>query len=52
MTAARRRRDRAGSFSGNIAERAIIDIGSNSVRLVVYGGTMRAPVVVLNEKVV
>ena len=49
---ARRRGDRAGSFSGNIAERAIIDIGSNSVRLVVYGGTMRAPVVVLNEKVV
>ena len=49
---ARRRRDRAGSFSGNVAERAIIDIGSNSVRLVVYGGTMRAPVVVLNEKVV
>lgn len=49
---ARRRRDRAGSFSGNPAERAIIDIGSNSVRLVVYGGSMRAPVVVLNEKVV
>lgn len=52
MIARRRRGDRAGSFSGNIAERAIIDIGSNSVRLVVYGGTMRAPVVVLNEKVV
>jgi exopolyphosphatase/guanosine-5'-triphosphate,3'-diphosphate pyrophosphatase len=47
-----KRRDRAGSFSGNAAERAIIDIGSNSVRLVVYGGTMRAPVTVLNEKVV
>lgn len=47
----RRKGDRAGSFSGNSAERAIIDIGSNSVRLVVYGGTMRAPVVVLNEKV-
>ncbi|MFZ9396462.1 MAG: Ppx/GppA family phosphatase [Erythrobacter sp.] len=52
MMVARRRRDRAGSFSGNAAERAIIDIGSNSVRLVVYGGTMRAPVVLLNEKVV
>lgn len=48
---ARRRGDRAGSFSGNLADRAIIDIGSNSVRMVVYGGTMRAPVVLLNEKV-
>ena len=52
MTARRRRGDRAGSFSGSEAERAIIDIGSNSVRLVVYGGTMRAPMVLLNEKVV
>lgn len=32
-------------------KRAIIDIGSNSVRLVVYNGPPRAPVVVLNEKV-
>lgn len=31
--------------------RAIIDIGSNTVRLVVYNGPPRAPVVVLNEKV-
>ena len=31
--------------------RAIIDIGSNSVRLVVYGGPPRAPAVLLNEKV-
>ncbi len=31
--------------------RAIIDIGSNTVRLVVYGGPRRAPTVVLNEKV-
>jgi exopolyphosphatase/guanosine-5'-triphosphate,3'-diphosphate pyrophosphatase len=31
--------------------RAIIDIGSNTVRLVVYGGPSRAPTVVLNEKV-
>lgn len=31
--------------------RAIIDIGSNTVRLVVYDGPRRAPSVVLNEKV-
>lgn len=31
--------------------RAIIDIGSNTVRLVVYNGPTRAPVVLLNEKV-
>lgn len=30
---------------------AIIDIGSNSIRLVVYGGPPRAPAVLLNEKV-
>lgn len=30
---------------------AIIDIGSNTVRLVVYGGPPRSPVVLLNEKV-
>ncbi|SMQ69864.1 exopolyphosphatase / guanosine-5'-triphosphate,3'-diphosphate pyrophosphatase [Altererythrobacter xiamenensis] len=43
--------DRAGSFSGHKAERAIIDIGSNTVRMVVYGGAMRAPTILLNEKV-
>lgn len=32
-------------------QRAIIDIGSNTVRLVVYGGPPRAPAVLLNEKV-
>ncbi|TCM18049.1 exopolyphosphatase/guanosine-5'-triphosphate,3'-diphosphate pyrophosphatase [Novosphingobium sp. PhB165] len=32
-------------------KRAIIDIGSNTVRMVVYNGPPRAPVVVLNEKV-
>lgn len=32
-------------------QRAIIDIGSNTVRLVVYGGPRRAPTVLLNEKV-
>lgn len=31
--------------------RAIIDIGSNTVRLVVFGGAPRAPVVLYNEKV-
>ncbi len=30
--------------------RAIIDIGSNSIRLVVFGGAMRAPVILYNEK--
>jgi exopolyphosphatase / guanosine-5'-triphosphate,3'-diphosphate pyrophosphatase len=30
---------------------AVIDIGSNSVRLVVYGGPLRAPSVLFNEKV-
>lgn len=48
----RRRRDaREGALGGGAPERAIIDIGSNTVRLVVYGGTMRAPTVLLNEKV-
>ncbi len=46
-----KRADRAGIFSGTEANRAIIDIGSNTVRLVVYGGNMRAPTVLLNEKV-
>lgn len=31
--------------------RAVIDIGSNTVRLVIYGGPPRAPVTLLNEKV-
>lgn len=34
-----------------VAPRAIIDIGSNTVRLVVYGGPERAPAVLHNEKV-
>ncbi|MDP3906412.1 exopolyphosphatase [Novosphingobium sp.] len=33
------------------APRAVIDIGSNTVRLVIYGGPPRAPVVLHNEKV-
>lgn len=32
-------------------DRAVIDIGSNTVRLVVYSGSRRAPAVWLNEKV-
>jgi len=32
-------------------DRAVIDIGSNTVRLVVYSGSSRAPEVFLNEKV-
>jgi exopolyphosphatase/guanosine-5'-triphosphate,3'-diphosphate pyrophosphatase len=31
--------------------RAIIDIGSNSVRLVIYDGPARAPFLLFNEKV-
>lgn len=51
MTWRQRRADRNGALGGSTGERAIIDIGSNTVRLVVYGGTMRAPTVLLNEKV-
>lgn len=51
MSLNERRADRDGAFSGSRPERAIIDIGSNTVRLVVYGGSMRAPSVLLNEKV-
>jgi exopolyphosphatase/guanosine-5'-triphosphate,3'-diphosphate pyrophosphatase len=51
MSLRAKRADREGAFSGNKAERAIIDIGSNTVRVVVYGGSMRAPTVLLNEKV-
>ncbi|NCP13348.1 MAG: Ppx/GppA family phosphatase [Sphingomonadales bacterium] len=47
----RRRKSRDKALGGGTAERAIIDIGSNTVRLVVYGGTMRAPTVLHNEKV-
>ncbi|MBI1404365.1 MAG: Ppx/GppA family phosphatase [Porphyrobacter sp.] len=51
MSYRRKRDDRDGAFAGSTPERAIIDIGSNTVRLVVYGGSMRAPMVLLNEKV-
>ena len=33
------------------AERAVIDIGSNTVRLVIFGAPARAPTMLLNEKV-
>lgn len=39
------------SISHSGEKRAIIDIGSNSVRVVAYNGPPRAPVVILNEKV-
>lgn len=37
--------------SAKSAERAVIDVGSNTVRLVIFDGPLRAPRVVLNEKV-
>ena len=51
MSAHRRRAERDGTFAGSTPGRAIIDIGSNTVRMVIYGGSMRAPTVLLNEKV-
>ena len=45
-----RLRDRITRPSGG-ERRAIIDIGSNTVRMVVYGGPLRAPAVLFNEKV-
>lgn len=40
-----------GPDSASGTERAIIDIGSNTVRLVIFGGPLRAPRTVFNEKV-
>jgi exopolyphosphatase / guanosine-5'-triphosphate,3'-diphosphate pyrophosphatase len=37
--------------SADLIRRAIIDVGSNSVRLVVYEGPARTPFVIYNEKV-
>jgi len=34
-----------------VSRRAVIDIGSNSVRLVIYDGPQRAPIQICNEKV-
>lgn len=36
--------------AGASARRAVVDIGSNSVRLVVYDGPLRAPIPICNEK--
>ena len=43
--------DRDSQFPGTVPPRAVIDIGSNTVRLVVYGGAQRAPNVLINERV-
>lgn len=51
MSPKKRRSDRDGTFSGSTPLCAIIDIGSNTVRMVIFGGSMRAPTVLLNEKV-
>jgi len=40
------------AFANAAPHRAVIDIGSNTVRLVVFGGAQRSPTVLLNEKVV
>lgn len=48
MTARSRRR---AALQIEVADRAVIDIGSNTVRLVVYSGPRRSPNVWLNEKV-
>lgn len=43
--------NRSASRKAPIHRSAVIDIGSNSVRLVVYEGPARAPAVIFNEKV-
>ncbi len=42
---------RRAAFEGPQPDRAVIDIGSNTVRMVVYSGSLRAPDIWLNEKV-
>lgn len=44
-------RDSETVFAHAGPQRAVIDIGSNTVRMVVYGGARRAPTILLNEKV-
>ena len=44
-------RTRFGLARSSDERRAVIDIGSNTVRLVIYGGPPRAPAVLWNEKV-
>ncbi|WEK46022.1 MAG: Ppx/GppA family phosphatase [Candidatus Andeanibacterium colombiense] len=43
--------DRDTAFPSTVPHRAVLDIGSNTVRLVVYGGAQRAPTALLNERV-
>lgn len=40
-----------GQLPANPVQQAVIDIGSNTVRLVIFAGDPRVPTVVLNEKV-
>jgi exopolyphosphatase/guanosine-5'-triphosphate,3'-diphosphate pyrophosphatase len=42
---------RSASVAGSRPDRAVIDIGSNTVRVVVYRGSQRAPEVWVNERV-
>src|SRR5258708_22561265 len=44
-------RGQEGQSRGVLEPISVIDIGSNSVRLVVYEGAVRAPTPVFNEKV-
>lgn len=43
--------DRDTAFPSSAPHQAVIDIGSNTVRMVVYGGARRAPTILFNEKV-
>jgi len=45
------RSGRRAAAEGPLPDRAVIDIGSNTVRMVIYSGSPRAPDVWLNEKV-
>ncbi|ADM09818.1 exopolyphosphatase [Parvularcula bermudensis HTCC2503] len=38
-------------IDSDVRRRAVVDIGSNSVRLVVYEGPLRSPISIFNEKV-
>lgn len=48
---ARKKKHDRGRIAGAEPLGAIIDIGSNTVRLVIYGGPPRAPTTLFNEKV-
>lgn len=45
------RRQEGQRVNGLDEKRAVIDIGSNTIRLVIFGGPPRAPTTILNEKV-